>query len=130
MSEVVLVLNVFALVAIAVVVVMKYRLTKDRGLLMLLIALVAWPVCVMVLDGVTRFFLLVLATGGPVVFPFTLVQTGELSFVPLAALLRGLAQFVSSTFVLIGVWMLYRGGKCAQLLREGSPKLGAVQPTG
>ena len=130
MLELVLVLNIFALVAIAVVVVMKYRLTKDRGLLMLLIALVAWPVCVMVLDGVTRFFLLLLAAGEPVVFPFTLVQTGQLSFASLAALLRGLAQFVSSTFVLIGVWMLYRSGKCAQLLQEGSPRPGAVQPTG
>ncbi len=126
MLELVLALNIFALLGIAIVAVMKYRLTRDRGLLALLVALVGWPLCAFALGGVVRMFLIQVVTGGPVIFPFTLVQAGELSLGSLVEMLWHLDRLVSSALVLVAVWMLYRSGRGAQVVYGSSEQPRAV----
>ena len=127
-----LVLGLYWLVTLAIVVllIVKYRSIGDTGLLVLLVALVVWPLCAGLLSFVGGIQMDRLAEGKPVVFPFTLVQAGNVSLGSFVIHLEFLGHLVRQCLALLSVWMLYRSGKCAQLLGQGSPRPGAVQPTG
>jgi hypothetical protein len=96
-------------VAIAIVLIAKYRRTRDIGFLWLGIAVVVWPLVSRVLDFGVRTAVDRLVSKQPVgFFPFSLVEHGRLTLGELVLYFSSLSQLIGVCFLLVAVLYLSR----------------------
>ena len=114
MIAVLVLLNVAAFLMIPLVLVRKYLSTRDRGLLVLGVALVVWPLVAEILTALVMVEMDHLAADLPVVYPFSLFAQGTRPLGDLIAMLRLLGRLVSSALIVVGLSMLYQSGKFAR----------------
>lgn len=106
--------NILAFLAIPVVLTKKFRRTRDRGLLMLGVALVVWPVAAELLTQIIELQTYGLAMGKTVVYPFSLFAQSSRPLGDFITMLRLLGRLVSSALIVVGLSMLYQSGKFAR----------------
>lgn len=103
------VLALLLLVAIAIVLIGKYRRTRDIGFLWLGVAVVVWPLVSRMLDFGVRAVIGRLVNRQPVgFFPFSLVEHGHLTLGELVLYLGSLNQLVGVCLLLVAVLYLSR----------------------
>ncbi len=109
MLEVMTVLYFAVLIAIAWALVAKYRQRHDPGFLWFGGALVIWPLIRTFLVYGEKVMLERVANGQPTgVFPFSLVEQGEITLGYLSASFSTFHLFVPSVLILVGILNLYR----------------------
>ena len=74
MDLLLLIIYIAILVLIAVILVRKYRYTKDIGLIVLLLAFVVWPLSKEGFELIYDSQLLLVFAGKDTIFPFSLIQ--------------------------------------------------------
>ncbi len=118
-----LVLNCVVLVAIGSVILKRWRLIREPGLLWLGAALVAWPVLVVLLTAVGSILIDLMGRGHTIplaayVYPFSAVVDGRMTLGTAQVILRLAHHLVGGVLALIGVSMLFSRGT--------SPSAGSV----
>lgn len=109
MLEVMMVLYYAVVIAIAWVLVAKYRQTRDHGLFWFGGALVIWPLIRTFLVYGEKLMLNRVANGQPTgVFPFSLVEQGKITLGYLSASFSTFHYLVPSVLILVGIVSLYR----------------------
>ena len=116
--------------AIIAVLVHKYRRTRDQGFLWLGVPLVIWPLLSVPLGDWLRFAMDRLSSGERVgIFPFTLVEQGQMLLGSLVTLLASVQQLVWSGLMLAAILMLHKPKSGETALRPSSPhQMDAIKP--
>ena len=108
MIMVFILINVALILAILVALVVKYRRTRDAGFVVLILALVVWPLAAEILVPVIQIQIDSIAAGHPVMYPFSLFGQGSRPLGELIAGVRLLGRLVGSVLLLMAVCLLSR----------------------
>jgi hypothetical protein len=95
-------------IVIAFILVRKYLRTRDIGFVWLGVAVVVWPLLSKLLDGGERILVDRVLKHQPVVYPFTLVEHGNIKIGRLLTTLGAGQQFIGIVLLTIAVLYLYR----------------------
>lgn len=95
-------------IAIAVILVRKYMRTRDAAFIWLGAAVVVWPLVSKLLDGGARILIDRAIRHQPVVYPFSLIETGSITIGRLVAGLAIGQQLIGVVLLLVAVVCLYR----------------------
>jgi len=107
--ETLLVLYCVLLVAIACVIVIKYRKTRDPGFLWLGAGVLLWPLLTIgIAYGVDVMINRVKAGENVGVYPFSLIETGRATVGYVTMSFRPLSHIIALALILVGVMILYR----------------------
>lgn len=101
-------INVALILAILVALVVKYRRTRDAGFLVLILALVVWPLAAEIVVPVIQIQIDSIAAMHPVMYPFSLFAQGSRPLGELIAGVRLLGRLVGSVLLLMAVCLLRR----------------------
>ena len=97
-------------IAISIILVRKYRATRERGLLWLGVLLVIWPLVISPLLSYAMGRAIDMLSSGDSLnfFPFTLVRDGQITLGMLVASFQYLLKILEGILALIAVVFLYR----------------------
>ena len=100
--------NVALILAILVALVVKYRRTRDAGFLVLILAVVGWPLAAEIVVPVIQIQIDSIAAMHPVMYPFSLFAQGSRPLGELIAGARLLGRLVGSVLLFMAVCLLSR----------------------